>query len=135
MRRLHRADRRHGRALLHDAGEPRRRPRDHDARGARHAEQPDRVQAAFIAEQAAQCGYCTNGMIMTATSAALGDADADDRSGEAGARRQPLPLRHPHAHPARRRARGACEEEASRDGGAAMTVSRRDLLKAGGASS
>src|SRR5271155_362516 len=24
---------------------------------------PGRVQAAFIAEQAAQCGYCTNGMI------------------------------------------------------------------------
>jgi nicotinate dehydrogenase subunit A len=30
-------------------------------------EQPDPVQAAFIAEQAAQCGYCTNGMIMAAT--------------------------------------------------------------------
>ena len=28
-------------------------------------ENPDPVQAAFIAEQAAQCGYCTNGMIMT----------------------------------------------------------------------
>ena len=27
-------------------------------------EKPDRVQAAFIAEQAAQCGYCTNGMII-----------------------------------------------------------------------
>src|SRR6185503_11540502 len=29
-------------------------------------EQPDAVQAAFIAEQAAQCGYCTNGMVMAA---------------------------------------------------------------------
>jgi len=29
-------------------------------------EKPDAIQAAFIAEQAAQCGYCTNGMIMTA---------------------------------------------------------------------
>jgi len=26
----------------------------------------DRIQDAFIAEQAAQCGYCTSGMIMTA---------------------------------------------------------------------
>jgi nicotinate dehydrogenase subunit A len=29
-------------------------------------EQPHPVQAAFIAEQAAQCGYCANGMVMTA---------------------------------------------------------------------
>jgi nicotinate dehydrogenase subunit A len=29
-------------------------------------EKPHPLQAAFIAEQAAQCGYCTNGMIVTA---------------------------------------------------------------------
>jgi nicotinate dehydrogenase subunit A len=32
------------------------------------AEMPDALQLAFIGEQAAQCGYCTNGMIMTAKS-------------------------------------------------------------------
>jgi nicotinate dehydrogenase subunit A len=30
------------------------------------AEKPHPVQKAFIEEQAAQCGYCTNGMVMTA---------------------------------------------------------------------
>ena len=29
-------------------------------------EKPDRLQAAFIAEQAAQCGYCTPGIVMAA---------------------------------------------------------------------
>ncbi len=29
-------------------------------------ERPDPVQAAFIADQAAQCGYCTAGMVMSA---------------------------------------------------------------------
>jgi nicotinate dehydrogenase subunit A len=33
------------------------------------AEKPHSLQSAFIAEQAAQCGYCTNGMVMA--SAAL----------------------------------------------------------------
>src|SRR5438105_4751391 len=30
-------------------------------------EKPDVLQAAFVAEQAAQCGYCTSGMIVAAT--------------------------------------------------------------------
>ena len=31
-------------------------------------ENPDPLQNAFIAEQAAQCGYCTSGMVMSARS-------------------------------------------------------------------
>ena len=36
------------------------------AEGLGSPERPHPVQAAFIAEQAAQCGYCTNGMVMQA---------------------------------------------------------------------
>ena len=35
------------------------------AEGLGSPERPHSVQAAFIAEQAAQCGYCTNGMVMS----------------------------------------------------------------------
>ncbi|KAI1695409.1 molybdopterin-binding domain of aldehyde dehydrogenase domain-containing protein [Ditylenchus destructor] len=67
--------------------------------GTRDAPHP--VQQAFIDEQAAQCGYCLNGMIMT-TKALLGPQPQPQRS--AGAQRavgQPLPLRHPYRNPAR----------------------------------
>jgi nicotinate dehydrogenase subunit A len=50
-------------------------------------DKPDALQRAFIAEQAAQCGYCTGGMIMSAK--ALLDAnprptEQDVRAGLAG---------------------------------------------------
>jgi nicotinate dehydrogenase subunit A len=43
-------------------------------------DKPHPVQAAFVAEQAAQCGYCTNGMVMTAVGllAAKPNATLDD---------------------------------------------------------
>lgn len=41
-------------------------------------ENPHPVQKAFIAEQAAQCGYCSNGMIMAAASLLENNADPSD---------------------------------------------------------
>ena len=42
-------------------------------------EKPHPVQAAFIAEQAAQCGYCTNGMVMSAAALLGEEPEADAR--------------------------------------------------------
>ena len=41
------------------------------------------MQAAFIAEQAAQCGYCTNGMVMTTVALLSEVAKPDARAGRA----------------------------------------------------
>lgn len=65
MRRLYRVDRRRGGALLRDPGARRVRPGDRDPEGLGDRQRPHPVQRAFIEEQAAQCGYCLNGMIMT----------------------------------------------------------------------
>ena len=42
-------------------------------------ERPDPVQAAFIAEQAAQCGYCLNGMIMSTKALLLRNAKPSEQ--------------------------------------------------------
>ena len=42
------------------------------------ADAPGPVQAAFIAEQAAQCGYCIAGMVMRAQALLERDGDPDD---------------------------------------------------------
>ena len=41
-------------------------------------EHPDPVQEAFIREQAAQCGYCLNGMIMATVALLSRNPDPDD---------------------------------------------------------
>ena len=41
-------------------------------------EAPHAIQAAFIAEQAAQCGYCSNGMMMTGAALLAANPHADD---------------------------------------------------------
>src|ERR1700731_91519 len=42
-------------------------------------DKPHPVQKAFIDEQAAQCGYCINGMVMTATALLQRNKNPDDR--------------------------------------------------------
>ncbi|HEX3983933.1 MAG TPA: (2Fe-2S)-binding protein [Acidisoma sp.] len=44
------------------------------------AEHPHPIQAAFIAEEGAQCGYCLNGMIMTMAALLKRDPHPDDRA-------------------------------------------------------
>jgi nicotinate dehydrogenase subunit A len=46
--------------------------------GLGNAGQPHPVQAAFIAEQAAQCGYCTNGMVMASAALLAGNRNPND---------------------------------------------------------
>lgn len=46
--------------------------------GLRRDGRPHPVQAAFIAEEAAQCGYCTNGWIMTAVAELERDPHVSD---------------------------------------------------------
>ena len=94
-------------------------------------EKPDKVQAAFIAEQAAQCGYCTNGFIMRAKALLDQNPHPTDAEAKQASIRQLVPLWHPHQNPERRHARGpGVEGEAMQT---LTTVSRRQFLKTGGA--
>src|SRR4051812_29238606 len=59
--------------------------------------------------------------------AARSDAEADGRTGEAGARRLPVPVRHAYQD----RPRGATRVARQREDGMS-TLSRRDILRTGG---
>ncbi len=120
-----------GDALLHAACERARRdatsPR---SKGSARLKSRIAVQAAFIAEQAAQCGYCTNGMIMAAK-ALLARTPKPTleqvKQGLAGN------LCRCGTHTRILRAVMRASRRCSHDAQHLTSISRRDLLKAGGA--
>ena len=92
-------------------------------------EEPGPMQAAFIEEQAAQCGYCIPGMMMRAQALLQKNPARERRRDPRGARAQSLPLRHAHAHPdggaAGRRADAVRRRLPTRGEGRVMTHARQ----------
>ena len=76
-------------------------------------DKPHPLQTAYIEEQVPQCGYCINGLIMTAAAFLREQEEADRRRDQGRAGRRQVPLRHPCQHPqggqARRRDDGLRE--------------------------
>ena len=72
-------------------------------------EKPHPLQQAFIDEQAAQCGYCINGMIMQAAAfLATTKRPTEDQVRQALAG-QPVQVRHPCPYRARGHARSRAD--------------------------
>ena len=79
MRRLHGADGRQAGALLLAAGLRRRRAkRSPPSKALSQDGTPNKVQAAWIAEDVPQCGYCQSGQIMSATALLNRTPNPDD---------------------------------------------------------
>ena len=106
MRLVHGDRRRRGRALV-SASRSRRLAgkKVTTIEGLGTPDKPHPLQAAFVAEQAAQCGYCVTGMVMTGAALLARKPRHHARRSAAGARRQPVPLRYARANPARDAAR------------------------------
>ena len=71
-------------------------------------EQPHPLQQAFIDEQAVQCGYCINGMIMQSAALPAAETASLRRRHQASPRQQSVSLRHPSADHPRCGARRTC---------------------------
>ena len=78
MRRLHRSCSRRSRALLRHASLERRGCAVVTLEGLGSPEKLHPLQQAFIAEQAAQCAYCINGMIMQSAALLSKNANPDE---------------------------------------------------------
>ena len=98
LRRLHRPARRQAGQVVHHVRRPGRRPRDRrPSRAWRTAPTLHPIQEGFWQEHGLQCGFCTPGMMMTASpcwSATRPDRARDPR----GDLRQPLPLHRLRQH-------------------------------------
>ena len=64
-------------------------------------ERPHPIQQAFIDEQAAQCGFCLNGVILTAKALPRSESEGQRRGDPAGDVGRAVPLLHAHADAAR----------------------------------
>ena len=60
-----------------------------------------KIQQAFVDEQAVQCGYCINGMIMTSKALLDKNPKPTEAQIKEASGRQSVPLRHPCPNPAR----------------------------------
>ena len=116
-------------ALLRDAGR-------HASNGAEITtleglgtpERPHPIQQAFIDEQAAQCGFCLNGVILTAKAFLDQNPKADRRADSAGDVDGAVPLLHAHAHAPRHQAlRATRRREPTQAAEPRMSASRRDV--------
>ena len=100
---------------------------------------PHPLQKAFIDEQAVQCGYCINGMIMQAAALLQTNRKPSEEQIQDGAGRKPVPLRNSPADRARDQARirdrrlRTAMMRTTRFERRGSNVARRDFLKTGGA--
>ena len=79
--------------LRHAGGQRRRRSRSRRSKGSGPSAKPHPIQQAFIDEQAMQCGFCVNGVIMTAKALLDRKPKAADARNPAGDVRRAVPLR------------------------------------------
>src|SRR5499427_3966291 len=136
MRRLHGSSRWPGDPLLRDVSVVGRRRQGGDARGPRHAREA--ASAADIIRGGAGTAVRLLHQRLDHDGRCLPEREEEaDRGGDQERARGPeMPLRHPHGHPARRKARrrnDGLREDAMTKFEKPAAFSRRAMLKSGGA--
>src|SRR5215470_14267844 len=137
MRRLHRARRRPGGALLRHAGVGGGLQQGRHPGRPRHAREAASDPEGLRGGAGAPMRLLHQRLDHDGGRVPQSDQEADRRADPGGAHRPQVPLRHSHGHPARGQARGGDdglrEATMTKQENATHFVSRRSLLKAGGA--